>query len=41
VALLSERLSTLQWLAIVAIIVASAGTALSVQRPALTEPLPN
>jgi inner membrane transporter RhtA len=41
VALLGERLSTLQWLAIVAIIVASAGTALSVQRPAMTEPLPN
>jgi inner membrane transporter RhtA len=41
VALLGERLSTLQWLAIGAIIVASAGTALSVQRPTLTEPLPN
>ena len=40
VALLGERLSLLQWLAIVAIIVAAAGTALSVQ-PALTEPLAN
>jgi len=38
VALLDERLSLLQWLAIVAIIVAAAGTALSVRRPALTEP---
>ncbi|MFC4763561.1 EamA family transporter [Dyella koreensis] len=34
VALLGERLTLLQWLAIVAIIVAAAGTALSVQRPA-------
>ncbi|WP_267225305.1 EamA family transporter [Dyella silvae] len=41
VALLGEQLSALQWLAIGAIIVASAGTALSVQRPTLTEPLPN
>ena len=41
VALLDERLSLLQWLAIVAIIVAAAGTALSVQRPTLTEPLAN
>ncbi|MHA6204867.1 EamA family transporter [Dyella soli] len=39
VALLGERLSLLQWLAIVAIIVAAAGTALSVRRPALSEPL--
>ena len=42
VALLDERLSLLQWLAIVAIIVAAAGTALSVRRPELTElPLAN
>jgi inner membrane transporter RhtA len=41
VALLNERLGVLQWLAIVAIIVAAAGTALSVQRPTLTEPLVN
>jgi len=40
VALLGEQLSVLQWLAIVAIIVAAAGTALSVQ-PALAEPLAN
>jgi inner membrane transporter RhtA len=40
VALLGERLSVLQWLAIVAIIVAAAGTALSV-RPAVAEPLVN
>lgn len=39
VTLLGERLSTLQWLAIGAIIVASAGTALSVRRPAAPEPL--
>ena len=38
VSLLGERLSLLQWLAIAAIIVAAAGTALSVQRPELTEP---
>lgn len=41
VVLLSERLSTLQWLAIAAIIVAAAGTALSAQRPVLDEPLVN
>jgi inner membrane transporter RhtA len=41
VALLGERLSLLQWLAIVAIMVAAAGTALSARRPVLTEPLPN
>jgi len=41
VVLLGERLSTLQWLAIVAIIVAAAGCALSEQRPPLTEPLAN
>lgn len=41
VALLGERLSLLQWLAIGAIIVAAAGTALSLQRPALAEPLAN
>jgi len=41
VALLDERLSVLQWLAIVAIIVAAAGTALSVRKPVLTEPLAN
>jgi inner membrane transporter RhtA len=41
VALLGETLSLLQWLAIVAIIVAAAGTALSSQQPPLTEPLPN
>lgn len=40
VALLGERLSLLQWLAIVAIIVAAAGTALSVRRP-VAEPLVN
>jgi inner membrane transporter RhtA len=38
VMLLDERLGALQWLAILAIIVAAAGTALSVQQPALTEP---
>ncbi len=38
---LQEHLTALQWLAIVAIIVAAAGTALSVQRPPLNEPLPN
>ncbi|WP_109125831.1 threonine/homoserine exporter RhtA [Dyella sp. C11] len=38
VVLLSEQLTTLQWLAIVAIIVAAAGTALSVQRPSVVEP---
>ena len=38
VALLSERLTVLQWLAIVAIIVAAAGTALSVRRPTVAEP---
>jgi inner membrane transporter RhtA len=37
---LSERLSLLQWLAISAIIVAAAGTALSVDKP-LVEPLAN
>lgn len=41
VALLGEQLTQLQWLAIVAIIVASAGTALTVRRPTLTEPLVN
>ena len=41
VALLDERLSLLQWLAIVAIIVAAVGTTLSAQRPTLTEPLVN
>ncbi|WP_430390152.1 EamA family transporter [Dyella sp. 20L07] len=41
VALLGEQLSVLQWLAIVAIIVASAGTAWSMRQPTLTEPLPN
>ncbi len=41
VALLDERLSVLQWLAIVMIIVAAAGTALSVRRPMLAEPLAN
>jgi inner membrane transporter RhtA len=41
VALLDERLSLLQWLAILTIIVAAAGTALSVRQPMLTEPLPN
>jgi inner membrane transporter RhtA len=41
VALLGEQLTLLQWLAIVAIIVAAAGTALSVHRPVLTEPLAN
>jgi len=38
VLLLSEHLSLLQWLAIVAIIVAAAGTALSVRRPVVSEP---
>jgi len=37
VALLGERLTWVQWSAIVAIIVAAAGTALSVQRPRLAE----
>ncbi|HZX70121.1 MAG TPA: threonine/homoserine exporter RhtA [Rhodanobacter sp.] len=41
VALLSEQLSLLQWLAIATIIVAAAGTALSVRRPMLAEPLAN
>jgi inner membrane transporter RhtA len=41
VILLGERLHPLQWLAIIAIIVAAAGTALSAQRPTLTEPLAN
>ena len=41
VALLGEQLSLLQWLAIVTIIVAAAGTALSVRRPMLAEPLAN
>lgn len=41
VALLGERLSLLQWLAIVTIIVAAAGTALSVRGPMLAEPLAN
>jgi inner membrane transporter RhtA len=40
VGFLSEHLSLLQWLAIVAIIVAAAGTALSVRRP-VAEPLLN
>jgi inner membrane transporter RhtA len=40
VALLGERLSLLQWLAIAAIIVAAAGTALSVRKP-VAEPLVN
>lgn len=38
VMLLGERLSFLQWTAIAAIIVAAAGTALSVRRPAINEP---
>lgn len=38
VMLLNERLTLLQWAAIVAIIVAAAGTALSVQRPEVSEP---
>jgi len=41
VALLDERLTVLQWLAIATIIVAAAGTALSVQQPMLAEPLAN
>lgn len=41
VALLGEHLSLLQWVAIVTIIVAAAGTALSVRRPVMTEPLAN
>ncbi|MFK2930650.1 threonine/homoserine exporter RhtA [Dyella agri] len=40
VVLLGEHLSVLQWLAIVAIIVAAAGTALSVRKP-VAEPLVN
>lgn len=40
VALLGEHLSVLQWLAIAAIIVAAAGTALSVRKP-VAEPLVN
>jgi inner membrane transporter RhtA len=38
-ALLDQQLSLLQWAAIAAIIVAATGTALSVQRPELVEPL--
>lgn len=38
VALLGERLTVLQWLAIVAIIVAAAGTALSVRRVEVSDP---
>ncbi|HET6804496.1 MAG TPA: EamA family transporter [Frateuria sp.] len=38
--LLGQRLSLLQWVAVTAIIVAAAGTALSVRRPALAQPLP-
>ncbi|GAA0708514.1 EamA family transporter [Dokdonella soli] len=41
VALLDEHLGPLQWLAIAAIVVAAAGTALSAGRPALAEPLAN
>ena len=40
-ALLDQRLSLLQWLAIIAIIVAATGTALGVQRPAVLEELAN
>ena len=40
-ALLDQQLSLLQWLAIVAIIVAATGTALSVQRPPVVEELAN
>lgn len=40
VVLLSEHLSALQWLAIVAITVAAAGTALSVRRPVGVEAIP-
>lgn len=39
--LLGEQLSLLQWMAIAAIIIAAAGTALSVRKPILTEPLAN
>lgn len=38
---LQERLSLLQWLAIAAIILAAAGTALTLRRPPLSEPLAN
>lgn len=41
VVFLGEHLSPLQWLAIMAIIVAAAGTALSARRPPLVEPLVN
>lgn len=41
VALLNENLGPLQWLAIAAIVVAAAGTALSARRPVSEEPLPN
>ncbi|WP_132146259.1 threonine/homoserine exporter RhtA [Luteibacter rhizovicinus] len=41
VVFLGEHLSVLQWLAIVAIIVAAAGTALSVRRALVSEPLAN
>ena len=41
VALLNEHLGPLQWLAITAIVVAAAGTALGTGRAALTEPLAN
>lgn len=40
VALLSEHLGPMQWFAIAAIVVAAAGTALSVRRPATDDPLP-
>lgn len=41
VALLHEHLDLLQWLAIGAIVVAAAGTALSARRPPVVEPLAN
>jgi len=39
--MLGEHLTPLQWLAIVAIVVAAAGTAISVRRPVLSEPPTN
>ncbi|MGN2250955.1 EamA family transporter [Frateuria sp. GZRe14] len=40
-ALLGQQLSPMQWAAILAIIVAAAGTAVSVQQPTVVEPLAN
>ena len=40
-ALLDQQLGPMQWAAILAIIAAAAGTALSVQQPTVVEPLAN